>query len=471
MNDIQKTLAFVVTAVVALGAAWIGRPGEIGEDTSDQVGAVLFPELNDPLAARSMEIQEFLPATGEVRDFKVEQKRGLWVLPSHQDYPADAEDNLKDAATALVDLKVINVASEKKSDHKTFGVVRPNADDASIGDEGIGKLVTLKDEQGKTLAEIVIGKEVQGQEGQRYVRAGKLDQVLVVEIDPSKMSTDFADWVDRDVLDLNGFDIQTLTVQDYSISDSFNMMTGELRLTEEPRLEMSVEYKDGEWQLRSLEEFRAGEMRPTELLSGEELNADALNTMKNTLDELKIVDVEAKPAGLVAGEVTSDGAWKDAAGIRTLLDNGFYPTQTEDGGIKIQSSDGQVRCGTKDGVVYTLWFGQDAGIEESSEDNSLNRYVMIQASVDESAFDKPVLELTEAERALSAPAEETSEPESADELESAEEAAEGDSDDTDSAAPDSAAPDSADPADDSGEDEADADVASSDTEPSDAEQF
>ena len=420
MTETQKTLAFVVAAAVALGAAWIGKPGAIGIDPSDQVGEVLFPALDDPLKARQMEIVE-ATGTGEVTEFEVRQKQGLWVLPSHQDYPADAEEHLKEAATALVDLKVINVASEKKSDHKTYGVIRPDPDEPDVA-EGVGKLVTIRDESSKVLAEVVIGEPVQGQEGQRYVRAGEMDQVYVVSLDPSRMSTRFEDWVERDVLDLNGFDIKELVVRDYSVTRSLNPQTMRLSVGETPRFSLEVSYEDANWNLKSLEEFRVDRMQPTELLPGEVLDSQALNTMKDTLDELKIVDVEAKPPGLVAGSRPEGDEWRNPEGIQRLVQNGFYPTEAEDGTIRIRSSDGEIQARNSDGVVYTLWFGEISGMESPSE-SGLNRYVMIQASVDETMFDKPVLELTEEELASATQTED--EPAAEDEVAAEDAAVEG----------------------------------------------
>ena len=103
-------------------------------------------------------------------------RNGRWTIPSHHDYPADAEENLKEAATALVDLLVINEVSDSRKDHVEFGVVRPDKDKTQLGDEGVGKLITMKDDKGKRLAEVVIGYEVQGKSDQRYVRAGDGDR-------------------------------------------------------------------------------------------------------------------------------------------------------------------------------------------------------------------------------------------------------------------------------------------------------
>lgn len=411
MNETTKTLLFALGAVAAIGAAWWGRPARIGSQAPDQIGQVLFENFQDPYDAKSMEVIEFDEDLGTLTTFRVAQKNGLWVIPSHQDYPADAEDNLKTAATMLIDLKVINVVSDDKSAHATYGVKKPDKEETQLGDKGVGKLVSMKDANGRVLAEIVIGEEVKGQDGQRYVRVGDIDQVYTVKIDPSAMSTKFEDWVQRDVLDLNGFDIQEMIIRDYSVNPRI-MPNGQITLTDDPRLDLTVNWNADEfkWDLGQLLEYRARQLRPTELLDNEELNKTSLDAMKNALDDLKIVDVERKPAGLGADLKADQGFWKNREGIQSLFEHGFYPMPTDEGTTKLRSSDGEVVVSTKTGVDYVLWFGQIAGLEQS-EESKLNRFVMISARLNEDVFEKPELSLP-SEEPEEEPAEENSEAES-----------------------------------------------------------
>ena len=41
------------------------------------------------------------------------QVNDVWSIPSHSDYPADAKEHMAQAATALLDLEVLSVASER----------------------------------------------------------------------------------------------------------------------------------------------------------------------------------------------------------------------------------------------------------------------------------------------------------------------------------------------------------------------
>lgn len=414
MSETNKTLIFVVVAAATLGAAWFGRPQPIGMDMPDQVGQVLFPDFKDPYDAKNMQVVEYEPELGDFREFEVAQKNGLWVIPSHQDYPADAEENLAAAANLLVDLKVINVVSDQVTEHATYGVIRPSRDKVQAGDKGVGKLVSFRDAKGNRLAEVVIGKEVPGKSDQRFVRSGDQERVYIVKLDDSKLSTEFKDWVKRDILDLNAFDVRDITIHDYSANPKLTNQG--VVLSEEDRLRMSVRWDadNAKWILDSLEEFAGDKMRPSALMENEELDNEKLNDLKRALDDLQIVDVERKPTGLGAGLKANEDFWSDNEGINSLFERGFYAARTPDGEGRLLSSNGEITIHTTDGIEYVLRFGSIAGIEtgqqpkqedakeaaeesagtESSE-TGLNRFVMVTASVFDAAFEKPKLDLPE----------------------------------------------------------------------------
>ena len=60
----------------------------------EQQAKVLFPDLADASKAASLEIVSFNDETATLKPFKVVRSDGVWVLPSHENYPADAKDQL-----------------------------------------------------------------------------------------------------------------------------------------------------------------------------------------------------------------------------------------------------------------------------------------------------------------------------------------------------------------------------------------
>ena len=75
----------------------------------------------------------------------------------------------------------------------------------------------MKNKEGKTLASLIVGKQVGEQGNQHYVRYPDKDAVYIVDIDPSKVSTKFEDWIERNLLGMNTMDLKQVHIQDYSI--------------------------------------------------------------------------------------------------------------------------------------------------------------------------------------------------------------------------------------------------------------
>lgn len=391
MNENKKTLVFVGVAVLAVGIAWASRPYVPSAGKDDVVNQPLAADLKDPLLAKSLEIIDFDESTGNQKVFKVAQVKGVWSLPSHYNYPADAQQQLGQAAASLMDLKILGVASELASDHAEFGVVDPGT--AESGAKGVGKHITLADAGGKKLLDLIVGKEVKDQPKLRYVRRPGQDPVYVVSVSTDKLSTRFDDWIEKDLLKVNAWDIAKVFIHNYSIDEAARrQVPGE-------KLDLAYNDKESKWSLPDLKE-------------GEELDATKLNEMKTAIDDLKIVDVRKKPAGLSRDLKTEEGIALDEQTVGSLISKGFWPTQTGD----LLSNEGEVVAGTKEGVEYVLRFGEVAlGTEEAKDEpkpegdadkdaskkegeakegdkkKGQNRYLFLMAQFNEDLIPKPEL--------------------------------------------------------------------------------
>ena len=341
MSEMAKTVVFCVVAIAATLLAIANRSTNVTVTKDEEIGTSLFDEFKDPLDARSLEIVKYDEDLGEQQQFRVANKNGLWVIPSHDDYPADAENRIRDAAENFVDLNIINVATDDPREHGVFGVVEPDEESVSDAEGGVGVLVNLLDSGGKKLAHLVIGKQVKGAEEQRFVRVPDKDRVYVVKIDPEKLPAKFHDWINKDLLDLNSWDIEQIQLKDYS-TDTKATFDGRLLIDPEQRLSVTLREESGDWEFDEFLEFRGGELRPTELLEGEELNDERLNTMRDALDDLEIVNVSRKPIGLGADLKADKGFVNDQESVNSLIQRGFYPTSSGGGDqIELLSSDGE----------------------------------------------------------------------------------------------------------------------------------
>lgn len=417
MTEMTKTMAYLGTAVVVLVVAWISRPAPATFDANEMVGKNLYDF--DPLTARRLKIVNYDTLTGEPRAFEVARIGDTWSIPSKDGYPADAEDQMADAAGAINGKQVLRVASENARDHQLYGVLDPTSEDRNVGEEGIGTRVTILDDAGKTLADLIVGKEVKDAPEHRYVRPTGRDIVVVAEIDPEKLSTNFEDWIEKDLLKLSPWDVQKVRIKDYSAEIAIALRNGRPVpvLQEDPRADMTLAYDDSEskWVPERMLVFDHtkgddGDYVEQPLGENEELATTELNDLKNALDDLRIVDVERKPEGLSADLKASDDFLNSNEALSSLQSYGFVPMPSPSGdGLELVSTDGEVIVTMKTGVEYVLRFGEvaidshaqsqaDATASDASDDGEaepsgdLNRYIFVLARFNEYAIEKPEFE-------------------------------------------------------------------------------
>src|SRR3990172_850431 len=354
MNENAKTIFFVAVAVVVSLGVWINRP-RLRVLTSDKaLPAVLFAGFDDPLSAASLEIVQFNESTATLRPFKVAQVDDKWSIPPHENYPADAENQLAEVAAGLVGLEPLDMASDSPGDHELYGVVDPDPQKLKPGDTGVGTRVEIRSQADEVLLSLVIGKEVPDRSELRYVRVPGRDPVYTVKLKNDKLSTKFEDWIEKDLLKLNTMDVKGVEIYDYSV----DVLAGR----QVPRNRMTLQYNDSDskWNLTEAKVFRDGDWVAEEMAEDEELDTSKLNSLKWELDDLKIVDVARKPEGLSENLRDTGQVKTDAEGFQSLMDRGFYIVRLQDH-FELLSSEGEISVSTKDGVRYVLRFGQMAG--------------------------------------------------------------------------------------------------------------
>lgn len=417
MTEPVKTSLFIGVALVALLAGWASRPKQVTVNAESRVGQDLTQNFTDPGAAKRLKIVEFNEDSATLREFEVAEVDGLWTIPSKDGYPADADRQMAEAATSLMDRKILSIAGESAADHEEFGVIDPLSPKLEVGQKGVGTHVTIADIEDKPLVDLIIGKEVKDSTNeQHYVREANRDVVYTIEIEPAKLSTSFEDWIEKDLLKLNGWDIQQVQINDYS-AELQPVMTPQgiaIQVAWDPRAEMKLTYDEqgGKWTAEELKEFDKGSQNHIEfkLAEGEELNTDALDALKTALDDLAIVDVDRKPAGLSA-DLKAGVDFLDNAAARTdLRALGFatVPNRDRSQGQELISSEGEVIVTMKDGVEYVLRFGdlrldtdgkdsadsENATAEELAKagDKNVQRYLFAMARFNENAIKRPELQ-------------------------------------------------------------------------------
>ena len=391
MNENNKTLLFILAAVACVALAFYTAPEARDPSVqSSKMGQALF-ESFDPRSATGIEIVEIDEENIESKTFEVSQTDKGWFIkrPGKTDYPANADNQVKNVSSILFDLRIIDQAAEGAGEHASFGVLDPSK--ANPSDAGIGKMIALKNSSGSNLAQLIIGNEVEGLSNTRYVRKPEENAVYRVELqNVDDVTTKFVDWVEKDFLDLDKWNIKQVTFDNYEIKD------GKIA----PSVKQVLDYDNSEWKL-------AG----ASLSDEEELDKEKLDDMKDAFDDLEIIDVERKPEILISS-LRKGSEFVDANNIQelqssanSLIQKGFRPINElgKDGKplsypngkpkLKVVSQKGEVLVGMKDGVEYVLRFGETyRGPEDDENSTGDSRYIYAYARVNESLLEQPVLE-------------------------------------------------------------------------------
>ncbi|MDH4155960.1 MAG: DUF4340 domain-containing protein [candidate division Zixibacteria bacterium] len=374
MEENRKTVIFIGVAVVLAVVAFLMAPHRITPDAFLDQGEPFFPDFTNPNEAAVLEVIEYDQESGAARPFKVVNDNGNWTIPSHHDYPADGRERLAKTAAGVIGIRKDDFRSDNVADHEALGVVDPL--DEAAGLVGRGKRVTLKDANGAVLADFIVGNEVEGRQGFRFVRVPDQKRVYAVRMDID-LSTRFEDWIETNVLQVRENQVERVELKDYSIN--------ERTMSVDQRDNLLLRLKDDVWKADGMK-------------TGQVVDSARIKTLLKTLAELKVVGVRPKPQGLSASLKNIEGQQavsQDDA--RSLQSKGFYFSR--DG--QLLSNEGELQFRTNEGVNYTLRFGEvvygtgdavSAGTAEGETEKkgpAENRYLFVTTDFDRSKFPEP----------------------------------------------------------------------------------
>lgn len=355
MSETVRTSIFVACAAASLLAAkFLGPSVPKAPQEYNQVGQEFFPDFKNPDDAKSLQVISYNNDTASVRIFGVEQgPDGIWRIPSRNNYPVDGKDRLAKSATSVIGLKREGLAGQRKAQFAEFGVLDPLAE--SVSDyKGVGNRLILKEgKDGKTLVDLIIGKEVKGANGYYYVRKANEDQTYRAKVSLD-VSTKFADWIEPDLLKLDSAKLRTINIDKASVE--FTPRGGVKFIGKESNTLTRASASD-KWKLEPLDEAK------------EEVNEDEVRKLVQALDDLKIVGVRPKNERLKKSLQGDAGLKLDDRTMMELQDVGIYFAQSPDRkGMEMISHEGDVTAITDQGVAYDLRFGTVfSGSEEEVE--------------------------------------------------------------------------------------------------------
>ncbi|MEQ1903502.1 MAG: DUF4340 domain-containing protein [Pirellulaceae bacterium] len=376
-NESTKTIGFVTVAALAAALAFWTYKENLPPASSgfEMVGQPFFEEFSDPKSAAHLEIAA-LDDSQALQTFVLKKSYGLWRIPTHSDYPAEAADRLAAASTSLIGLRREALVGRLATEHERFGVLDPKNSENN-DPETTGKRLTLKDSSGQPLADLIIGKKIEKddqsvtdrsfeakQRDTYYVR--KADEVQTYKASLNlNLSTRFSDWINTQLIDVSAPAVQKIRIDNYQLVNNPQDPLGTSRIKKVgDQLELTRDMATRSWSLAGIDAAK------------ETVKAAEVDNVLDTLLDLKIIGVrekfrnDGKPLiGPDMKLIRDDELMKDQNKFGQLLQKvavdlatrGFYLQAPERGdldSLQMVSESGQISFSTNEGLVYTLDLGK-----------------------------------------------------------------------------------------------------------------
>ena len=331
----------LVLGVLAIGTAipaWIPARAVVVVE-ADRTGQSLN-RGGKPVAAEQvagLRVATWDDSASAPKVFEVTQSQGTWVIPSHFNYPADGGSRVGKTTGGVRNIARGRLVTNDSKLHEELGVVDPLSEDNKL--KGRGKRVVLKDSTGGVLVDVIIGKSVPDSDGLSFVRDIDESAVYTAKVD-GDISTKFIDWVETDLLKLKSEDIRAMSVADYSVNEQTSGLE-ERSLTRFTRPNGTAEWTSAQ------------------------TPADK-RVLKDTVDKIL-----SQATGLRLTGVRKFS-------LQALLGSGFFPADSPQllarpdalkvaiGGktYALFGNEGRVDFTTKDGLRYSLLFGEISAEDE-----------------------------------------------------------------------------------------------------------
>ncbi|HYE03908.1 MAG TPA: FKBP-type peptidyl-prolyl cis-trans isomerase [Planctomycetota bacterium] len=340
-----------VLAILTAVPAWWPTP-EPASAGLGKTNTVFGNEKASPEQVASLRVATWDDETDQSKVFEVAFKDGSWAIPSHHDYPADGQSRVGKTAGAVLGVARGRFITGETKEHVKLGVVDPLAA-ADAGSDGRGKRVTVKDQSGGTLVDLIIGERVSKDEANPFggdpkektlyfAREADSNEVFAAAVD-ANISTKFIDWVQPDLLKVQTADIASVVIRDYSVDEG----QGVVAVRAETKLSRG----------ETPDTWYSPQAKPEQRVA--KANVDKLLTQLTTLK--------------LSGIRPFQPQWLEQRGFYlvpdpTLIkDPNALVLNTARGQAALIGNEGAIVVTTKNGVRYQLFFGEIAlGDEEDT---------------------------------------------------------------------------------------------------------
>jgi hypothetical protein len=99
----RGTVILAALALLSAFGAYAMRPVEMPPPSFEDTGEPLFPSFTDPNAAAFLEVVDYDEKAAQLSRFSVKfDPSSGWVIPSHNNYPADGTEQMGKAAASFI---------------------------------------------------------------------------------------------------------------------------------------------------------------------------------------------------------------------------------------------------------------------------------------------------------------------------------------------------------------------------------
>lgn len=396
-NDVLKTFIFFLVALLTLiPAVYLSLPEKEGFSASEMVEQILFPELKGVMDISTFSVCQ-AEKNGSLSRLEIKKTNGQWILLSFSGYPANAQNRMVEVALALKDLRVLRVVGDDVATRIQCGVMDPE-DTQNSEPKDCGKRIVIRNQKDQVLLDLILGRELEEGSGRYYARRSRQNPVYVVEIDPSKISARFIDWIETDLLKVQPSDIASL----YALDCSLDLHTENEAPTFNHRGQFMLAQhylENPDWTVVSNQRMFGNGLRDIGVPAGKTLDLPLLRRVCQALADMRISSVQRKPSGMSEAFRRPENIELTEEQNRQLQKSGFcvLPMNLGNGLVNaLFSSDGQVHVYSTNGIVYRLFFGGVAGQEaledfEKLEERKFYRYLLLTADLYPQGIEQPKL--------------------------------------------------------------------------------
>lgn len=351
-TEVRRTQILVSAAalcvLITVLIKWSSAPASI--ESQGQIDTPFYPEFEDPTLAQSLAVYAFDAENVEPKSFEVARAgvNDMWTIPTHHDYPVDAEDRLAETAASVIGITRGALATRWEKEHAKYGVVDPRQDSIKVTEvEGVGKRIVIEGENEKVLADYIIGKQSPDKPGAYYVRTPGDDNVYICDVN-IQLSTKFSDWISTDLLDVDSSGVVHLSVETYS----FDEQGGQIAIEPGEELVFSKPNATESWSTEGLDE------------ETEEVDEAKIRSTISALGSLRIAGVRKKNQGLTSDLTFDEEKIQSQSDFQRLqlelLARGYALGRSDEDPeqLRLFSREGEIHVASEDGIVYELYFGR-----------------------------------------------------------------------------------------------------------------